>query len=93
MSDQTPEEAKLARILIDVLDIDDVSPGDIVPDAPLFDAEDEQSLGLDSIDALEISLAIAKEYQVQLEADNEDNKKIFYSLRSLSDYVIENSPA
>lgn len=93
MSEQTPAEAKLARILIDVLDIDDVPPEDIVPDAPLFDPEDERSLGLDSIDALEISLAIAKEYQVQLEADNEDNKKIFYSLRSLSDYVIENSPA
>lgn len=93
MSDQTPAEAKLARILVDVLDIEDVAPEDIVPEAPLFDPDDEKSLGLDSIDALEISLAIAKEYQVQLEADNEDNKKIFFSLRSLSDYVIENSPA
>ncbi|MEX2489995.1 MAG: phosphopantetheine-binding protein [Pseudomonadales bacterium] len=92
MSDQTSAEAKLARILVDVLDIEDVAPEDIVPEAPLFDPEDERSLGLDSIDALEISLAIAKEYQVQLEADNEDNKKIFFSLRSLSDYVIENSP-
>ena len=87
MSTQTPAEAQLARILIEALDIDDVDAADINPDAPLFDPENEDSLGLDSIDALEISLAISKAYKVQLEAENEDNKKIFFSLRSLSAYV------
>ena len=88
MSQQTTEEARLARILLEALDIDDINPEDVVPDAPLFDPNDENSLGLDSIDALEISLAIATTYKVQLEADKEDNKKIFFSLRSLTNYVL-----
>lgn len=89
MSAQTKDEAQLAEILIKALELDDMEATEIIPDAPLFDPSDENSLGLDSIDALEISLAIAKEYDVQLEADNEDNKSIFYSLRSLSEYVQE----
>ena len=93
MSSQTQAEARLAKILVEALDIDDIEPSDIVPDAHLFDPESEDSLGLDSIDALEISLAIAKEYQVQLEAEDEDNKKIFFSLRSLTDYILENQRA
>lgn len=89
MSVQNEDETHLAEILIKVLELDDIEAGEIIPDAPLFDPSDENSLGLDSIDALEISLAIAKEYGVQLEADNEDNKSIFFSLRSLSEYVQE----
>ena len=90
MSAQTPDESKLMAIVLAALDIDDVTPDEVHPDAPLFDLQNENSLGLDSIDALEISLAIAKEYDVQLEAENEDNKEIFYSLRSLTNYILTN---
>jgi len=87
MSLQTPEEQQLAALLIAALDLEDISPADINPEAPLFDASHSDSLGLDSIDALEISLAIAKEYKVQLKADDENNKAIFHSLRSLSNHI------
>lgn len=87
MSLQTPEEQELARILVTALDLEDLEPADINPEAPLFDVSHSESLGLDSIDALEISLAIAKHYKVQLKADDENNKAIFYSLRSLNNYI------
>jgi acyl carrier protein len=87
MSLHTPEEQELAVLLIDVLDLEDLTPADINPEAPLFDASHSDSLGLDSIDALEISLIIAKHYKVQLKADDENNKAIFHSLRSLSNYI------
>ncbi len=87
MSAQTPEEQELATLLISALDLEDMTAADINPDAPLFDASNSESLGLDSIDALEISLAISKRYKVQLKADDETNKSIFHSLRSLSNYI------
>ncbi len=87
MDKQTDSEFELAQLLVEVLDLEDVEPGEIVPIAPLFGFDEPHSLGLDSIDALEISLAIAQKYGVQLKADDEKNKEIFYSLRSLSEYV------
>ena len=87
MSVQTQEQGKLAEILVEVLDLEDVSAGDIEPDAPLFGFDAPDSLGLDSIDALEISLAVAQKYGVQLKADDENNRAIFASLRSLTDYI------
>lgn len=96
MSDQTPkqtseqtiEETRLAEIIVAVLDIDDMAAADVIPTAALFDPDNPQSLGLDSIDALEISLAIDKHFNVQLEAENEANKEIFFSLRSLTEFVM-----
>ncbi len=87
MSQQTPQELELAVLLINALDLEDMAAEDINPEAPLFDASNSESLGLDSIDALEISLAIAKHYKVQLKADDETNKSIFHNLRSLSNYI------
>ena len=86
----TDNELALARILITALDLEDVEPEDIKPDAPLFGYDAEDSLGLDSIDALEISLAIAKQFNVQLKADDEENHAIFSSLRALSDHIQAN---
>ena len=91
MDTQTPQELALAEILVDVLDLEDVEATDILPSAPLFGFENPDSLGLDSIDALEIALAIAKHYDVQLKADDEKNKEIFFSLRSLSDHISANT--
>jgi acyl carrier protein len=82
---QTPEEKELAGLIVSALNLEGVDPGTIDPDAPLFGA----GLGLDSIDALELALEISKRYGVQLKAEDEDNKRIFASLRTLSAYVQE----
>jgi acyl carrier protein len=60
-----------------------VSPGDIDPEAPLFGS----GLGLDSIDALEIALEISKRYGFQLRSDDEENRRIFASLRALAEHI------
>lgn len=91
MSVQTQQQRKLAEILVAALDLEDVSAGDIGVDAPLFGFDTPDSLGLDSIDALEISLAVAQSYGVQLKADDDNNRAIFASLRTLCDYISSQS--
>ncbi|MDC7807503.1 phosphopantetheine-binding protein [Luteimonas sp BLCC-B24] len=83
MSAQTDAERALADLLVESLNLEDVQPGDIDPEAPLFNA----GLGLDSIDALELALAISKRYGFQLRSDNDENRQIFASLRALSAHV------
>ena len=83
MSALTPAELALADLLVESLNLDGVVAADIDPDAPLFGA----GLGLDSIDALELSLAISKQYGFQLRSDNDDNRLIFGSLRARSAHV------
>ncbi len=85
MSNQTPAELELAELLIESLNLEDIEPGSIDPQAPLFG----DGLGLDSIDALELALAISKKYGFQLRSDNADNKRIFGSLAALSAHVQE----
>jgi acyl carrier protein len=77
----TPEEqeAELARLIVKTLNLD-MPASEIDPEAPLF----EDGLGLDSIDVLEIALAISQNYGVQLRSDDENNGVIFRSLRSLN---------
>jgi len=87
MSAQTPAEKKLAQAVIEALDLEDLKAEDIVPEARLFGHDTPDSLGLDSIDALEISLMVAQKYHVQIKADDEKNKAVFTSLRSLSDHI------
>lgn len=82
-SAQSPAEHELATLLVDSLGIEHAQPAEIDPQAALFG----EGLGLDSIDALELSLAIGKQYGVQLKSGNDDNKRIFSSLRSLSAYI------
>ncbi len=85
---QTPEEAELARLMVDTLNLEmDVDAID--PLAPLFG----DGLGLDSIDVLELALAISKSYGVQLRADDADNETIFQSLRNLNAHIRERRPA
>ncbi len=83
MSELSPAEHALAELLVESLNLDGVAAADIDPEAPLFGA----GLGLDSIDALELSLAISKRFGFQLRSDNDDNRRIFGSLRALSAYV------
>jgi len=72
----------VAELIVSALNLDAV-PADIEADAPLFG----DGLGLDSIDVLEIALVISKRYGFQLRSDNEDNLRIFSSLRALTTYV------
>ncbi|WP_024868490.1 phosphopantetheine-binding protein [Pseudoxanthomonas suwonensis] len=80
---QTEAERELAQLLVESLNLEGVDPQAIDPEAPLFN----EGLGLDSIDALELSLAVGKRYGVQLRADGADNKRIFASLRALAAHV------
>ena len=82
---QTPQQKELAEMIVSALNLEGVDPGGIDPDAPLFGS----GLGLDSIDALELALEISKRYGVQLKAEDEDNKRIFASLRALTDHILE----
>ncbi|MDQ3494385.1 MAG: phosphopantetheine-binding protein [Pseudomonadota bacterium] len=86
MSTQTPAERELAELMVESLNLEDVEAAAIDPDAPLFNS----GLGLDSIDALELSLAISKRYGFQLRSDNDDNRRIFASLRALSAHIEAN---
>ena len=78
-----PFELEVARLLVETLHLEGIAPEDIEPEAPLFG----EGLGLDSIDALELALAIGKRYGFQLRSDNDDNRRIFASLRALSAHV------
>lgn len=82
----SPLERDVAALIIDCLNLDGMSPEDIDPEAPLFGS----GLGLDSIDALEISLAISRVYGFQLKADDARNGSIFASLRNLASHVEAN---
>ncbi|BCK86499.1 acyl carrier protein [mine drainage metagenome] len=76
------EEKELAQLIVTSLNLE-VAADDIEPDAPLYG----EGLGLDSIDILELSLAISKTYGVQLKSDDADNSKIFSSLRNLNRHI------
>ena len=89
MPDQTPAENALAQLLVESLNLEDVAPAQIDPDAPLFG----DGLGLDSIDALELSLAISKHYGFQLKSEGDDNRRIFASLRALSAHIEQQKAA
>lgn len=76
-------EREVRELIVEALMLDDVKPGDIEPDAPLFG----EGLGLDSIDALELAIAIDRRFGVKIKADDPDNRQIFKSVRALSAHV------
>lgn len=82
MSDATVFELEVGRIIVQTLNLK-IDPSSIDPLAPLFG----EGLGLDSIDALEIALAISKEYGYELRSDDPDNAKILSCLRSLCEAI------
>ena len=89
MPAQTDAERELAELLVESLNLEGGGGPGIVPEAPLSNA----GLGLDSTDALELALAISKRYGFQLRSDNEENRRIFASLRALSAHVEQNRAA
>ena len=87
MATQTTAEAELAALLVEVLNLEDIEPNEIDPEEPLFG----DGLGLDSIDALEIALAIAQEHGVEMKAEDEATKEAFATLRSLNAFIEANA--
>jgi acyl carrier protein len=79
-------EQELAQHIISALNLD-ISPAEIDPIAPLYG---DEGLGIDSIDVLEISLVVTKQYGVQLRSDDGNNANIFASLRSLANHIQQN---
>jgi acyl carrier protein len=78
----TAQERELADLIVTTLNLE-MPASDIDPDAPLY----REGLGLDSIDILEVALAVSKTYGLQLRSDDSDNVRVFSSLRSLSEHV------
>ncbi len=76
-------ESELKRLIVDALMLEDVKADDIDTDAPLFG----EGLGLDSIDALELGMALGRRYGVKIKADDERNRELFRSVRSLAVFI------
>ncbi|HET6545612.1 MAG TPA: phosphopantetheine-binding protein [Rhodanobacteraceae bacterium] len=89
LATQTPAEQELAELIVQSLNIDWIKATDIDPQAMLFGGD----LGLDSIDALELALAVSQRYGFQLRSDNPDNRRIFGSLRALAGHIQQNRVA
>ena len=83
MNDELNDERELAHLIVESLNLEDISPVDIDPEARLFG----EGLGLDSLDMLELSMAVEQKYGVKLRSDDPDNPKIFASLRNLSRHI------
>jgi acyl carrier protein len=83
MQDLSPFEVEVARLLVETLNLEDIKPEEIPPEEPLFG----DGIGLDSIDALELALAISKTYGFQLRSDDAEKTRIFACLRALSRHI------
>ena len=81
----TAQERELAELIVAALNLE-IQATEIEPSAPLY----REGLGLDSIDILEIALAVSKKYGFQLRSDDSDNVKTFSSLRNLNEHVQQN---
>ena len=83
MSDNLEQDLK--QLIISTLDLEDIHSDDIDSEAPLFG----EGLGLDSIDALELGLAVSKQYDIKIDADDEATRRHFASVRALADLIRE----
>lgn len=79
-------EQELKELIVDVLNLEDVSPSDIVSEDPLFN----DGLGLDSIDALELGIAIKAKYGIVLNQESDEIRKQFYSVKTLAQLIANN---
>ena len=74
---------QIKELIINALELEDIRPENIVDSEPLFG----EGLGLDSIDALELGVALKKKFGVKFSAENADNKKHFASVDALAAYI------
>lgn len=84
MSDPLRQQVK--TLIVEALLLEEVRPEDIADDAPLFG----EGLGLDSIDALELAIAIDRRFGVKIEAEDERNREIFRSVANLATHIAAN---
>lgn len=82
--DKQALEQELKELIISSLGLEDISTGDIDSNQPLF----VEGLGLDSIDALELGLAIKKKYGITMSAESEENKQHFACVSALADFIM-----
>ncbi|GAB4259668.1 MAG: phosphopantetheine-binding protein [Methylomicrobium sp.] len=80
-------ENELKQLIIDALDLEDITVDDIDSDEALFN----EGLGLDSIDALELGLAIRKKYNIRIDAEKDEVEKIFASVAKLAEFIASES--
>lgn len=81
-------EQEIKELIIEVLQLEDISPADIDSAAPLFG----DGLGLDSIDALELGVALQKRYGISLSANSEETRRHFASVQSLATMIAAHRP-
>jgi acyl carrier protein len=79
-------EQEVKELIVDVLQLEDIAPADIDSEAPLF----VEGLGLDSIDALEIGVALQKRYGITLSAESQETRRHFASVRALASMIEAN---
>lgn len=77
-------EQQLKLLIIESLSLEDITPEDIATEAPLFG---EEGLGLDSVDALELGLAVQKKFGLQLDGENQNLQDHFESVATLVNFV------
>ena len=92
MSAANGAERELAELLIQVLNLEGRDSAAVDPEAPLF-SDKNGGWGLDSIDALEIALAVQQKYGVVLRSEDEGTRKAFASLRALDTYLRQHAAA
>jgi acyl carrier protein len=83
----TPSEADMKALIIDVLNLEDVAPEDIAADEELFG---NTGLALDSIDALEIGVALQKRYGIKIDSEDKRLRSHFQTIRALVAFVAQN---
>jgi len=83
----TPSEADMKALIIDVLNLEDVAPDDIGADEELFG---NTGLALDSIDALEIGVALQKRYGIKIDSEDKRLRSHFQTIRALVAFVAQN---
>jgi Acyl carrier protein len=88
-STHTTLEREIAQLVIDTLNLEDLQAADIPPQQPLFG----DGLGLDSVDALELALAVQKRYDIRIASDDKDARRHFASVASLAAFVASQQAA
>ncbi len=77
---------QIKEVIISALQLEDITPENIVDSEPLFG----EGLGLDSIDALELGVALKKKFGIKFSSESEENKKHFASVNALAEYIENN---
>ena len=80
-------ENEIKELIIKSLELEDITPSQIKDEEPLF----VEGLGLDSIDALEIGMALKKKYNIKLSSDKQKNAHYFYSIKTIADFIRSNA--